>query len=82
MWGTAAAVVEHAFYVDVDHPVPLVDFYVLEKRKRHEAGVVYQNVDCAPLFGDRVDKGVALGLFGDVQSLHHGLAARTFNLFF
>ena len=37
--------VQHALDVDVDHPVPLVDLEPLERRLRHQPGIVDDHVD-------------------------------------
>jgi hypothetical protein len=40
---------QHAANVDVDHPVPFVDLERRERRQRHHASVVDEDVDAAEL---------------------------------
>lgn len=39
--------VQHTVDIDVDHPVPLVDFSCFRRRQRHPAGIVDQHIDTA-----------------------------------
>ena len=50
--------VQHAADVDVDHPVPFVDLERRERRQRHHASVVDQDVDAAELELGEVHEGV------------------------
>ena len=63
--------VQHALDVHVDHPVPLVDLEQLERRKRHEARIIDDDVDAAMRIHSAIDQRLHLGAVGHV-GLSHG----------
>jgi hypothetical protein len=58
--------VQHTFDVDVDSAVPVVDLPTLERRMRHDAGVVEDDVDASVLLHRGVDQRLDLRGVGDV----------------
>jgi hypothetical protein len=66
--------IKHALDVHVDHPVPVVDLQPLDRRKRHEAGVVDDRVDASVRLHGALDEALDLGVFCDVR-LHGGAGA-------
>ena len=66
--------VEHALDVDVDHSVPVLDLAALERRVRHQPGIVDDHVDPAVQPHRAVDQALDLLALGDV-GLHDGVAA-------
>ncbi len=52
--------VEHALEVDVDHPVPILDLAALERRVRHQAGIVDDDVDAAVQPNGVIDQALDL----------------------
>ena len=71
--------VEHALDVDVDHPVPVVDLEALERRLRHQPGVVDHHVDAPVRLHGRVDQPLHLVAVGDVRRDGERLAAAAVN---
>jgi hypothetical protein len=59
--------VEDAADVDVDHLVPFVDFQRFERRERHQAGVVDDDIDMAVLFDGDGDEGLHVFEAGDIE---------------
>src|SRR5690606_31144056 len=60
--------------------VPLVDAEHLERRERHDAGVVDEDVDASEPPGGAVDEGLYLIAVGDVGGDGEGLPAVLFDL--
>jgi hypothetical protein len=59
--------VKNAADVDVDHPVPLLDFQRVERRQRHDPGVVDEDIQAAILADGLAGKGLHVGAIGDVE---------------
>jgi hypothetical protein len=67
--------VQHPLDVHVYHPVPFVDLEALERRLRHQPGVVDHDVDAPVCLHGRVDQSFDLLVVGDVRSYGDCLAA-------
>ncbi|EGE58966.1 hypothetical protein RHECNPAF_2530040 [Rhizobium etli CNPAF512] len=59
--------VEHTLDVDIDHPVPLLDLEGRERRERHDAGIVEDDVEPAEFRSGKTREGLDLGTVGDVK---------------
>ena len=60
--------VEHALDVDVDHAVPVFHLAALERRVRHEARVIKDDVDAAVLLDCSVNEAAHLRHVGNIRA--------------
>jgi len=62
--------------IDIDHPIPFIDFQFIQQRKRHQAGIADENIKAPePILG-LFDKGCDIGPAGHIELQRLGLAAR------
>ena len=75
MWGSGGNAVRHALDVDVDGALPVIDLAAFERRVRHHACIVEDDVDAAVLLDCAVDGGLNLRRVGHVRDERGRLAA-------
>lgn len=66
--------------VHVDHPVPFIHFQLGERRKRHDASVVHDDIDLTECTNGEVGKGIHFVEPGHIERLELGDPAISANL--
>jgi hypothetical protein len=70
---------EDAADVDVDHPVPLIDFEGLELGEGHDAGVIDDHIESAEFFDGEIDQVLDVIATGHVHGFASGSLASGLN---
>ena len=73
--------IKHALDVDVDHAVPFIDLERRHQRQRHDAGIVYDDVDITESLAACLCEGLDALPVGDVKRMDDDVGARAAQFF-
>jgi hypothetical protein len=76
VWQGGGDAIQHALEIDVDHPVPVLDLAAVQRRVRHQAGVVENRIDAAMHRDRPVNQQLDLLTLGDI-GLHDSFRRKT-----